>query len=115
MKQSWKTALAEKATDEIYKREPALLVRFGEEGKAKCLEDNYHHMKQLETALLLNNQQFFIDYALWLNGILTKHGMSTRHLIDNFVIIQQLLMESGEQENEKGWSYLQEAILALQQ
>ncbi|MEK4027115.1 MULTISPECIES: hypothetical protein [Bacillaceae] len=115
MKKGWKATLAEKATAEIYKREPALLSRFGEEGKAKCLEDNNHHIKQLESALLLDNEQFFIDYALWLNGILTKHGMSTRHLIDNFTIIQQLLIENGEQENEKGLFYLSEAIFALQQ
>jgi len=114
MKKNWKTSLAEKATVEIYKREPSLLSRFGEEGKAKCLKDNEHHIKQLETALLLDNKQFFIDYALWLNGILTKHGMSTQHLIDNFTIMQQLLMENSEQENQKGLLYLDKAVLALQ-
>ncbi|HEY9578058.1 MAG TPA: hypothetical protein VIR64_10325, partial [Pseudobacillus sp.] len=102
-------------TAEIYKREPSLFSRFGEEGKAKCLEDNEHHIKQLETALLLDNKQFFIDYSLWLNGILTKHGMSTQHLIDNFTIMKQLLMKNSEQENQKGLLYLDEAVLALQQ
>ncbi|KMY52773.1 hypothetical protein AC623_01195 [Bacillus sp. FJAT-27231] len=115
MKKDWKVSLAEKATAEIYKREPALLSRFGEKGKAKCLEDNEHHIKQLETALLLDNKQFFIDYAIWLNGILTKHGMNSQHLIDNFTIIQQLLMKNGEEENERGLLYLDEAVLALQQ
>ncbi|CEG28825.1 hypothetical protein [Bacillus sp. B-jedd] len=78
-------------TAKIYEREPGLLERYGEKGKLKCKEDNLHHFNHLKTAYELNDKAVFTDYALWLNGILTKHGMSTQHLIDNFAIIEEVL------------------------
>lgn len=80
-------AFAEKVTSKIYERTPSLLERYGERGKKKCLEDNLHHVRQLSTAVELNNGEFFVDYARWLNGILMRHGMETSHLIENFEII----------------------------
>ncbi|MBM7649896.1 hypothetical protein JOC78_002880 [Bacillus ectoiniformans] len=108
--------LAEKATEQIYKREPQLLERFGEQGKNKCKEDNEHHLKQLKTAFELDNHQFFVEYAIWLNGILTKHGMGTKHLVDNFQILEGLLKSSDQlEENELNayLDYIDRAIRAL--
>jgi hypothetical protein len=76
-------------TEGIYKDYPALLERFGERGRQKCREDNEHHIKHLQTSLKLDDHQFFIDYAHWLNGILTSRGMETFHLIDNFERLQE--------------------------
>lgn len=105
--------MAHKATDVIYEREPELLERYGEKGKLKCLEDNEHHLKQLITATELGQSKFFTDYALWLSGILVRHGMSTKHLIDNFIILQELLpLDSKESETNR--HYLELAIQSLQ-
>ena len=104
--------IAHKATDVIYDREPALWERYGEKGKKKCLEDNEHHLKQLITATDLGQSKFFTDYAHWLNGILVKHGMSTKHLIDNFRILQELL--SSDSKTSKLYrDYLELAIQSL--
>ncbi|MBG9444390.1 hypothetical protein ABE67_08705 [Cytobacillus firmus] len=102
-------------TEKIYEREPSLLERFGEQGKEKCREDNHHHMKHLETAYELDQSSFFNDYAVWLNGILTRHGMKTRHLIDNFEIIQAVLAEEkgSAEKAERFHLYLAEAIAVL--
>ncbi|KKI88908.1 hypothetical protein WQ54_28720 [Bacillus sp. SA1-12] len=104
-----------KVTEEIYERNPSLLERFGVKGKEKCLEDNYHHMKHLQTAYELNQSSFFIDYAVWLDGILTKHGMKTQHLIDNFDIIRIVLAkDKGIAEQEERFNvYLADAIAVL--
>lgn len=106
--------LADRATKKIYEAEPSLLIRFGERGKEKCLEDNHHHLKQLQTAYELNESSFFIEYALWLNGILTRHGMKTKHLIDNFEIIRELLATGRETEQTSRMDhYLTRAITVL--
>nr|WP_251025901.1 hypothetical protein [Bacillus sp. ISL-47] len=100
----------------IYEREPSLLERFGEKGKEKCGEDNHHHMKHLQSAFELNQSAFFTDYAVWLDGILTKHGMKTQHLIDNFELIQTVLREErgeDEQQADMFTLYLSEAIAVL--
>lgn len=108
--------IVNKVTEMIYEREPSLLERFGEKGKEKCREDNHHHMKHLQSAYELNQAAFFTDYAFWLNGILTKHGMKTQHLIDNFELIHTVLrVEKGEDEQqaEAFTLYLSAAIAVL--
>ena len=76
--------IIEAVTDDIYQAYPDLIERYGEYGRRKTLEDNEHHLKHLETSVSLGNPQFFIDYAQWLDGILTARGMTTALLIDNF-------------------------------
>lgn len=76
--------IVERVVVGIYKDMPELLDKFGERGKKKCLEDNYHHIKHLESARSLKTDGFFVDYALWLNNLLTTRGMKTSHIIDNF-------------------------------
>lgn len=92
--------IIEAVTAKIYEKEPCLLERFGERGKEKCTEDNHHHFNHLKTAYELNDTKVFADYAVWLNGILTKHGMRTQHLLDNFQIIKTVLSEFESQTPE---------------
>src|SRR5690606_6112723 len=91
------------------------LERFGEQGKAKCREDNHHHMKHLQTAYELNETKIFTDYAVWLNGILTRHGMKTKHITDNFEIIRSLLTEDGSEQAKSYCAYLSDAITTLEE
>ncbi|NKE06125.1 hypothetical protein [Mesobacillus selenatarsenatis] len=77
-------SIIEEVTDGIYKDYPILLEKYGERGRQKCKEDNEHHIKYLQTAASMDEEKYFIDYAHWLNGILTSRGMETEHLIDNF-------------------------------
>ncbi|UJF31299.1 hypothetical protein [Paenibacillus hexagrammi] len=102
-------------TEEIYEADPSLLEKYGERGKQKCKEDNEHHFKHLETAYALQSKQVFIDYAIWLNGILQKHGMSAQHLIENFERIARHISGRVEPEKEiKFLAYLQEGIRAIE-
>ncbi|MGD7045625.1 hypothetical protein [Jeotgalibacillus proteolyticus] len=108
--------LAEQATERIYERYPSLIDRYGEQGKTKCYEDNVHHFRQLHSAYELKQAAFFIDYAVWLNGILSKHGMNEQHLIDNFKIMKEVLSASSQVEEEAlpvYKTFLNQAISAL--
>ncbi|SFB21873.1 MULTISPECIES: hypothetical protein [unclassified Bacillus (in: firmicutes)] len=111
-------SIVDKVTEMIYEREPSLLERYGERGKEKCREDNHHHMKHLQTAFELDNQTFFTDYAIWLDGILTKHGMTSKLLIDNFNFILDVLDENEDsltpQQKQSYTTYLTAAIGVLE-
>jgi hypothetical protein len=89
--------IIDEVTDGIFKDYPVLLEKYGERGRQKCREDNEHHIKHLQTAETLEDHQFFIDYAHWLNGILTSRGMKTEHLVDNFKRLQDAFRSSEKQ------------------
>jgi len=102
--------MVEKVTEKIYQKDPSLVERYGDKGRVKCIEDNHHHFKHLETAYELDNSTFFIDYAIWLDGILQKFGMSTQLLMDNFDFIIEVLLEEQEKqtfENTRVGIYIQ--------
>jgi hypothetical protein len=107
--------IVNQVTERIYELEPTLLERFGEQGKAKCREDNHHHMRHLQTAFDLNETKVFTDYAVWLNGILTRHGMNAQHLIDNFEIIRSLLTDEKGKQAESYHQSLSKAIVTLKE
>ncbi|MBM7841038.1 hypothetical protein JOC54_004337 [Alkalihalobacillus xiaoxiensis] len=96
---------------DIYQAFPALQQRYGEKGWKHTIEDNEHHFRHLEAAYAIRDQQVFVDYALWLNGILTKHGMTTYLVIDNFERIQTVIQNQLETKKEQAFQlYLEAAI-----
>lgn len=97
----------------IYEDYPELTGKFGERGKRKCEEDNRHHFDHLDTCLTMNNDQMFVDYALWLNGILTARGMETKHLIDNFERIDRAIAHEGTENQEDYMRLLRVAISTI--
>ena len=88
--------IIEEVTDGIYKDYPILLEKYGERGRQKCKEDNEHHIKYLQTAAAMDEEKYFVDYAHWLNGILTSRGMKTEHLIDNFQRLKNAFERSDD-------------------
>ncbi|SEN06529.1 hypothetical protein SAMN05192533_108212 [Mesobacillus persicus] len=106
--------IIDEVTEGIYNDFPELLTKYGEAGKNKCREDNQHHFKQLKIALEMNNVELFIDYALWLNQILTSRGMQTAHLIDNFRRIESALANVTDPDQTGYISFLKAAIHALE-
>ncbi|WP_210366100.1 hypothetical protein [Bacillus sp. REN3] len=114
MKQPTIEKIIDKVTEDIFRDDPALLEKYGERGKQKCREDNEHHLRHLATAHSLREGGSFIDYAHWLNGILTARGMKTEHLIENF---ERLKVAFETQDIEEDLSlyreYLNRAIESL--
>ncbi|MBP3951478.1 hypothetical protein [Bacillus suaedae] len=104
-------SIIDKVVIQIYNKYPEIEEVFGDRGKIKCKEDNVHHFHYLETADHLNQPRIFTDYALWLNNILVKRGMSSEHLIDNFRFIQIAIKGNLEEETVERFSqYLDAAI-----
>ncbi|MDM5318285.1 hypothetical protein QUF49_20085 [Fictibacillus sp. b24] len=94
-------AMVERVTEKIYEKDPTLVERYGDKGRAKCIEDNHHHFKHLETAYELDNSTFFTEYAVWLNGILQKFGMSVELLMDNFNFIIDVLRDEQQKHTQE--------------
>ncbi|WP_347552666.1 hypothetical protein ABFG93_10355 [Pseudalkalibacillus hwajinpoensis] len=42
-------AIVEKVFEGIYRDMPELLDKYGETGRVKCREDNYHHIESFST------------------------------------------------------------------
>jgi hypothetical protein len=101
----------EEVVKDIYIAYPELIERFGERGKEKCEEDNGHHFKNLETAFAVNEPKIFLDYAHWLNNVLTSRGMKTEHIIDNFERIHSKI--EGQLSTEREEFYQKALALAL--
>lgn len=112
MKTSEYQHIIDEVTEGIFRDYPSLLEKFGEQGREKCREDNEHHIKHLQTASVMEDEQFFIDYAHWLNGILTSRGMKTDHLIDNFERLHKAFNSTNE-ENKGYIETLEKAIDSL--
>lgn len=108
------SAIIEEVTEGIYNDYPTLQEKYGELGRQKCREDNEHHIKHLQTAVSMGDEKFFIDYAHWLNGILTSRGMKTEHLVDNFERLQVAFIKAEAEENNMDFiNILKSAIYSL--
>jgi hypothetical protein len=62
--------LARATTDAVYAAVPALLEKYGEAGRAKCLQDMRHNFDHLAPALALDDPGLFAAYVRWLEDLL---------------------------------------------
>ncbi|WP_050615677.1 hypothetical protein [Bacillus testis] len=83
--------LATKLTEGLYENHPDLIERYGERGRQKCIEDNEHHYRHLDTAYQMGDASLFTNYSSWLQGLLSARGMAPVYLLENFVMMKELL------------------------
>ncbi|MGP4061372.1 hypothetical protein [Halobacillus sp. H74] len=113
MNKSEQSRLVQQVVDEIYGAYPFLWEKFGQNGRERTEEDNFHHLDHLYAAYEMDSAAFFIDYTNWLNTVLTSRGVSTQIIIDNYKRLVRLLDETNlEDENEKRvyTAYLEQAL-----
>jgi hypothetical protein len=67
--------LARATTDALYARRPDLMERWGERGRAKCLEDMRHNVEHLAPAVGLDDPSIFARYVRWLDDLLRARGI----------------------------------------
>ncbi|GAF66087.1 hypothetical protein BTS2_2987 [Bacillus sp. TS-2] len=114
MNRSNKEKVVSLVVKEIYEEFPFLWEKYGEHGLERTKEDNYPLLKYLETAFQLKDETHFVEYALWLNNILTTRGMSTNIIIDNFERLAFHLPSYTSSEEKKAFlNYINEANIAL--
>lgn len=109
-----KERIVHQVVEEIYEAYPFLWEKFGENGRKRTTEDNYHHLDHLQTSYRLNDVMFFIDYTDWLERVLTSRNVGTHLIIDNYERLTNALTDLEDKEEEKAYKhYLQEGIQRL--
>ena len=84
-----KEAVARAITKGLYQQRPELLQRYGESGRAKCLQDMRYNLEHLVPALALDRPAMFADYIGWVDGLLRARNVPTDDLRASLVLLQQ--------------------------
>lgn len=88
-----KEALAREITRRLYADMPELLERYGERGRAKCLQDMRYNLEHLAPAVELERPEMFGAYVRWLDGLLRAHGVATAEVVRTLELMEEVLDE----------------------
>jgi hypothetical protein len=77
---SRKEEVAQAVTAALYRARPELLERYGERGRARCLEDMRYNIEHLVPALALERPAMFAGYVTWVDGLLRARNVPTEDL-----------------------------------
>jgi hypothetical protein len=70
-----KSIIARAITDAMYREKPALLERYGEVGRVRCLEDMHFNIEHLAPAVALGEAVLFERYVVWLRDMLAARNV----------------------------------------
>ena len=70
-----KDALALAIADALYRERPDLAAKYGEAGRATCVQDMRYNVEHLAPAVALGDPALFAGYARWLVSLLTARGI----------------------------------------
>ena len=83
--------LADAVTRVLYIEDPRLVVRFGERGRAKCLEDITYCLEHLAPALALDDSSLFTRYMRWVESLLAVRGIGSGEVRRSLDIMQRVI------------------------
>jgi MerR family transcriptional regulator, light-induced transcriptional regulator len=83
--------LAEAITVRQYELRPELAERWGERGRAHCLQDAEYHLSYLADALATSSPSLFSDYADWARVMLGARGIPAEDLARNLEVFCEIL------------------------
>jgi hypothetical protein len=83
--------IARAVTDAMYRERPELLDRYGERGRAKCLQDMRYNLEHLAPAVELDDPASFARYAAWCDALLRSRGVPTDDLARSLVLMEREL------------------------
>jgi hypothetical protein len=84
-----KEEIAQAVTAALYTARPELLERYGESGRAKCLQDMRYNIEHLVPALALEQPAMFAGYVSWVDGLLRARNVPTEDLRLSLQLLQQ--------------------------
>jgi methanogenic corrinoid protein MtbC1 len=90
--------LAEQVTERHFQRHPELVERYGPQGRARCREDNGHHLDYLQQAVATGQQQLLDNYIVWARVLLQHLGIPSDDLRDNLGLLLEVVHESAPDE-----------------
>lgn len=85
--------LAAAMTDLHYQLQPELAVRYGEAGRAKCLQDAYYHLSYLADSIAAGSPSLFADYVAWAKVMLASRGIPAADLAVNLDVLRDVLRQ----------------------
>ena len=87
-----KEEVARAVTAALYDARPELLERYGESGRAKCLQDMRYNVEHLVPALALQRADLFAGYITWVDGLLRARNVPTEDLRLSLRFLEQEAM-----------------------
>lgn len=86
-------ALAPAIADELYRRRPDLLEKYGSVGRKRCLEDMHFNVEHLAPAVALEDPEMFIRYILWVDDLLRARNVPSDDLILSLQIMREQVLD----------------------
>lgn len=86
-----RAALAEAVTARHFEAQPELLAKYGEAGRAKCLQDAEYHLAYLADAVLASSPTLFSDYVAWARAMLAARGVGAADLSRNLNVMREVV------------------------
>lgn len=93
--------------------DPFWRERYGERADHHGRQDGRFHIDHLIQALQARDPSIMVNYARWLQRVLTSRGMATRHLAENFVRLAAAIRDQGWPGGEAAVALLDAATAAL--
>src|SRR3954462_4040202 len=90
--QRW--ALAEAVVARQYELQPGLQERYGEGGRAKCVQDTDYHLAYLSAAVTFSSPALFADYLAWARAVLAAHAVGPEDVAFNLACLRDVLNEN---------------------
>lgn len=88
-----KEELARTITERLYQARPELADKYGERGRARCLEDMRYNLEHLAPAVALEEATLFARYVVWLRDLLQSRGVPVDDVRDSLQITAAVALE----------------------
>jgi hypothetical protein len=106
--------LAETVVERQYRLQPDLMLRYGEAGREKCLQDTKHHLSSILSAIALSTPGVFVEYVIWVRGLLAAHNIPSEDVARNLICIRDVLHdELPEEISEVAVAYVEAGLKQL--
>src|SRR5436309_15241434 len=86
-------ALAEAVVARQYQLQPGLRERYGEGGRAKCVQDTDYHLAYLAAAVTYSSPALFADYIGWAKAVLAALDVGAVDVERNLACVRNVLAE----------------------
>ena len=86
-----KDEIATATTTLLYQRQPRLLEKYGDRGRAKCLQDMRYTVEHLTPAVAMDDPQLFVQYVRWLVNMLAPRNIPADDVHDSLVAMRDVL------------------------
>lgn len=86
-----KEELARGITEVLYAEIPGLMEKYGESGRAKCLQDMRYNLEHLAPAVALGEPALFARYVGWLRDMLAARGIPADEVRRSLELTQEIV------------------------